>query len=113
MTNEMIIQIETAKLAEQGVLQYTGRVLRGLNVMGEEVEIKEIEPIHTYKGWEKLGFKVKKGEHSKIKFPIWFWKKGKKKETEDGDEEVTKGNCYMKTASWFTVAQVEKMVEQN
>ena len=113
MTNEMIIQIETAKLAEQGVLQYTGRVLRGLNVMGEEVEIKEIEPIHTYKGWEKLGFKVKKGEHSKIKFPIWFWKKGKKKETEDGDEEVTKGSCYMKNAAWFTIAQVEKVGEQN
>lgn len=113
MTNEMIIQIETSKLAEQGILQYTGRVLKGLNVMGEEVEIKEIEPIHTYKGWEKLGYKVKKGEHSKIKFPIWFWKKGKKKETEDGEEEVTKGNCYMKNAAWFTVAQVEKVGEQN
>ena len=113
MTNEMIIQIETAKLAEQGVLQYTGRVLRGLNVMGEEVEIKEIEPIHTYKGWEKLGFKVKKGEHSKIKFPIWFWKKGKKKETENGEEEYAKGNCYMKNAAWFTIDQVEKVGEQN
>lgn len=113
MTNEQIIMVETSKLAEQGILKYTGRVLKGVNVLGEEVEIKEIEPIHTYKGWDKLGFKVKKGEHSKIKFPIWFWKKGRVKETEDGEQEFVKGNCYMKTAAWFTIDQVEKKVEQN
>lgn len=112
MTNAMIIQIETAKLAEQGILKYTGRTLKGLNVVGEEVEIKEIEPIHTFQGWKALGYRVKKGEKSKIKFPIWFWKKGKKKETEDGDEEVSRGNCYMKTAAWFTFEQVEKIEEQ-
>ena len=104
----MIIQMETSKLAEAGVLKYTGRVYKGLNIAGEEVEIKEIEPIHTFNGWKELGYRVKKGEKSKIKFKIWFWGKGKKKETEDGEEE-TRGNCYMRTAAWFTMNQVERM----
>lgn len=112
MTNAMIIMIESQKLAEQGILKYTGKLLRGLNALGEEVEYQEIEPIHTFQGWKKLGYCVKKGEHSKIKFPIWFWKKGKKKESEDGEVEETKGNCYMKTASWFTSSQVEKIKEE-
>lgn len=112
MTNAMIIMIESQKLVEQGVLQYTGKTLRGVNALGEEVEYQEIEPIHTFQGWKKLGYCVKKGEKSKIKFPIWFWKKGKKKESEDGDEEVTRGNCYMKTASWFTFNQVAELQEK-
>ena len=112
MTNNMIIQIETSKLAEQGVLKYTGRVIKGLNIVGEEVEIKEIEPIHTYQGWKKLGYKVKKGEKSKIKFAIWFWKKGKKQESNDGDEEYSRGNCYMRTAAWFTSEQVERIDDE-
>ena len=106
MTNNMIIQIETSKLAEAGVLKYTGRILKGVNLAGEEVEIKEIEPIHTYQGWKKLGYKVKKGEKSKIKFPIWFYRK-KKKEAED-ETASESGNCYMRTAAWFTRDQVEK-----
>ena len=64
MTKAMIIQIETAKLAEKGILKYTGRMLKGLNVAGEEIEIPEIEPIHTFQGWKKLGYCVKKGEKS-------------------------------------------------
>ena len=112
MTNEMIILGEKQRLVEEGVLQYTGKVIRGLNVLGEEVEFKEIEPIHTYAGWSKLGYQVKRGEHSKIKFPIWFWKKNKKKETEDGDEEAVRGNCYMKNAAWFTFNQVEKKEQE-
>lgn len=108
MTNEMIILTEKERLVKEGVLQYTGRVIKGLNVLGKEVEFKEIEPIHTYAGWAELGYQVKKGEHSHIKFKIWVWKKGKKKETEDGDTEYEKGNCYPKIASWFTFNQVKK-----
>lgn len=112
MTNSMIIMIETQKLAEEGLLQYTGKIIKGVNAMGEEVEYKEIEPIHTFKGWKKLGYVVKKGEKSKIKFPIWFYKKGKKIENEDGEEVEGRGNCYMKTAAWFTFSQVQKLEEE-
>ena len=108
MTNEMIIAMEKERLVKEGVLKYTGRVIRCLNLAGEEVEIPEIEPIHTYKGWNERGYHVKKGQHHEIEFRVWYWKKGKKKESDDGDVEVEKGNCYKKLAYWFRQDQVEK-----
>ena len=112
MTNEMLIMIEKERLVREGVLKYTGRMIKGVNLDGEEVEIPEIEPIHTFHGWKKLGYHVKKGQHHEIEFPIWVWKKNKKKESEDGDEEAEKGNCYKRMAFWFRADQVEKDVPQ-
>ena len=106
MTNAMILMIETQKLAEEGKLKYTGNVFKALNTAGEEIEVKEVEPIHTFAGWKARGYKVVKGQHSDIKFPIWHYKKNKPKDM-DEEEAVEKGYCYMKTASWFKSDQVE------
>ena len=107
MTNAMILMVETQKLAEEGKLKYTGRVFKAMNTAGEEVEFKEVEPIHTFAGWKDRGYTVKKGATSEIKFPIWHYKRNKPKDM-DEEEASEKGYCYMRTASWFRMDQVEK-----
>ena len=61
-----------------------------------------------------MGFAVKKGEKSNIKFAIWKYStkgKGKKnaqseKADEDG-EKIGGGYCFMKMSAFFTEKQVE------
>ena len=110
MTNTMIIMAEQVRLQREGILKYTGRILKGINVAGEEVEIPEIEPIHTYARWQAMGYQVKKGEKSKIKFPIWKYTKGKKKDMTE-EEAQAKGYCFMKMSAFFTTDQVEQITE--
>lgn len=66
------------------------------------------DTIHTYDHWAKAhGLYVKKGEHAIAKFPIWKYRKNKKKEEGMTDEEAEKkGYCFMATACWFTDKQV-------
>ena len=107
MTNAMILMIETQKLAEEGILKYTGRTFQGMNMAGEEITVKEVEPIHTYAGWKDRGYIVKKGAKSEIKFPIWHYRRSKPKDMSE-EEAQTKGYCYMRVAAWFKFDQVEK-----
>ena len=107
MTNAMIVMLEQVKLVEAGVLKYTCRMIKGINLMtGEPAEIPEIQPIHTYATWKQLGYQVKKGEKAVAKFPIWKYTTGKKKQ-ETEEEAQENGHCFMKTAAWFTDEQVE------
>lgn len=115
MTNAMIMMMETQRLAEEGVLKYTGKTLKAVNVLGEEVEIKEVEPIYTFAIWNKMGYKIKKGEHPKCKFRIWFRDNGKRKKKVDDEEkegEERKPGFYMALASWYTADQVERKPEK-
>ena len=102
MTNAQIIFIEGQKLAEAGIINYTGRVLKALNPAGEEVEVKETEQIHTYAAWKELGYQVQKGQKAVAKFPVWKYTSKKNEET--GEEE--KAHMFMKTASFFRLEQV-------
>jgi len=112
MTNAQIIFQEKMRLAEEGILKYTGRTVIGLNMAGEEVELPEVQPIHTYQAWQSLGYQVKKGEKAVAKFAVWKFLNRKKKADddaeEDGDKAVVGGKCYMKVAAFFTDEQVEK-----
>lgn len=111
MTNAMIVLLEQVKLAEAGVLKYTGRMIKGINPMtGEPTEIQEIQPIHTYARWKKMGYQVRRGEKAVAKFAIW---KYTEKKTDDMDEEEAqkRGYCYLKNSSWFTDEQVEPSVK--
>ncbi len=51
------------------------------------------EEIHTFRRWKSMGYSVKKGEKSTIKFPIWKYstrrKNLKKSETMTRMEENT------------------------
>ena len=111
MTNAMIMMVQTQKLAEEGKLKYTGNVLKGVTPDGKETELKEVEPIHTFRGWKDRGYSVKKGQHSDIKFAIWHYSKKKPKDITE-EEAVQKGYCYMKVASWFRFDQVEPLKEK-
>lgn len=114
MTNAQIIMEMQEQLLADGVLKYTGRTITFETVDGEEVEIQEIQPIHTYNGWKARGYQVKKGSKAVAQFPIWKMstKKKKEKDEESGEEkEVTNGRMFMKLSSFFTDEQVEKIKE--
>lgn len=112
MTNAMIIFIESQKLAEEGKIGYTGRVFKGLNVFGQEVEYKETEAIHTFAAWKSMGFKVKKGSKAVASFPIWKYinTSAEAKDCDvELDQQVDTGKIFMKKAAFFTRSQVEEM----
>lgn len=110
MTNAMIILLKQVELAEQGILKYTGRTIKGINVItGEPAEVPEIQPIHTYSHWKALGYQVRKGEKAVASFPVWKYTKGKTKDM-DEEEAQAKGYCFMKNSSWFTEEQVDPIV---
>lgn len=107
MTNEMIILVESVKLMEQGVLKGTGQFVQA-EINGEIKELEIPEEIHTYKKWKSLGYQVRKGEKSKIKFAVWTYK-GRRELDEESGEEIEKGRCYMKNSCFFTKEQVDKI----
>lgn len=109
MTNATIILNESVKLMEQGKLKGTGEYVT-VEINGAPKQIEMPEAIHTFNGWKQLGFKVKKGEHSEIKFPIWkYTEKAKKPEEMTGNplEDEPVSNMFMKLSAFFTAAQVE------
>lgn len=106
MTNQQIIFNESQRLAEVGIIDYTGRVFQMELDDGSEVMIEETEEIHTYNAWKAMGFQVQKGQKAVAQFVIWKHKNGKVDE-ETGEEGA--GRMFMKKASFFTRKQVEKI----
>ena len=119
MTNEQIILNNRVFLMEEGVIKGTGELFTFQDENGKR-EIEMPEEIHTFKAWKKLGYFVKKGEHSIARFPIWQKSKPKGKVKDDGsdDEEDNSsepeknGRYSMKVAFFFTKDQVEKIEEK-
>lgn len=110
MTNAMIIMNESIRLMEQGVLKGSGRFAEFESADGTKKTVELPEAIHTFNGWKELGYKVKKGEHSNIKFSIW--KHASKIVEKDGEEEE-KSSMFMKVAAFFTFDQVEPIAAAN
>lgn len=104
MTNAQIIFGEAQRLAEQGIIQYTGREFTFEDADGNQTIVKETEPIHTYNAWKELGFQVQKGQKAVAQFSIWKHCNGKVDE-ETGEEKP--GKMFMKKASFFTARQVQ------
>lgn len=98
MTNEAIIAQNASDLVAAGLLGV-------VNVGGVQMP----EPIHTFAGWKELGYSVKKGERARIRFPIW--KHTAKTVIEDGKEKQ-QSSMFLKTAAFFTFAQVEKIKKE-
>ena len=116
MTNEMIILTESLRLMDEGILKGSGRRGTMETDLGP-VEIEFPEAIHTFQRWKELGFSVKKGEKSSIKIRIWKYTT-KMLDTNTDNAELNKANAmvneqggqsnmFMKTAAFFTFAQVE------
>lgn len=104
MTNAMIIMAESIRLMEEGVLHGSGVFGEIEQADGTKKTIELPEEIHTFNGWKALGYSVKKGEHSRIKFSIW--KHTTKTVEKDGKEEET-SKMFQKVAAFFTAEQVE------
>ena len=117
MTNAMIILHESVRLMEEGKLKGTGQYIEVQNEDGTTTQLELPEEIHTFNGWKELGYSVKKGEKSNIKFPIWKHTV-KMLNTDTGNADMDKMNAaineqggqinmFMKMSAWFTAAQVE------
>ena len=102
MTNAMIIFTESMRLMDEGVIGGSGTF--GETEDGKKVELPEA--IHTYSAWQSMGFQVRKGEKAIAKFPVWKYRNGKVDE-ETGEEG--EGRMFMKTAAFFTAAQVDRV----
>ena len=101
MTNAQIIEEAQEMLLADGILTAN--------------DDGEIQPIHTYQVWKKLGYQVKKGETAIAKFQIWKCVNNKKQaeeEAENKEEIEQKGRKFFfkKMSAFFTDAQVEKIV---
>lgn len=85
-------------------------ILTNVEFLIHEGVITEYNTINTWKGWQKLGYRVKRGEEHVAAFPIWMPKTKKKNEEEEVEEtkaDKKKGRgFYLKTAYWFTDEQV-------
>lgn len=111
MTNAMIIFQESVKLMEAGKIKGTGQFVE-VESDGETKRLELPEEIHTFNGWKKRGYCVKKGEHSTIKFAIWkYTEKAKAPEELTGNpiEDAPKTNMFLKMSAFFTAAQVEPL----
>jgi hypothetical protein len=114
MTNNMIIFNAQQQLAEEGKIRYTGRTFTARDMEGNEIELKETEPIHTFQYWKALGFSVKKGEKAIAKLRIWKCSvKAEKLQAKNKDGEMVEitedhKKMFMKDACFFSFAQVEK-----
>lgn len=59
MTNAQIVFNEQVRLMNDGVIGTTGNMLE----MMDGSTMPEPEPIHTYAGWQRLGYQVRRGEN--------------------------------------------------
>ena len=101
----MIILMESVKLMEEGKLKGTGKFVEVETQDGKK-QLEIPETIHTYAKWKELGYQVRRGEKSEIKIQVWKYR-GKIQTDEESGEEVEKGRCFMKVASFFTANQVD------
>lgn len=99
MTNSEIIYNARMQLAKDGKL-----------IVDENGEVEEI---HTYDHWKKLGYHVLRGEKAVCKLNIWkpVSKKRKAEQEPDPDEERKEPKPWMmaKTAFFFARLQVDSI----
>ena len=107
MTNQMIIFMERCKLFDEGKIKGTG-IFTEMEINGEIKKLELPEEIHTYNKWKELGYQVRRGEKSQIKFSIWKYR-GSANTDEESEENVRGGHCFMKLSAFFTMDQVDKI----
>lgn len=110
MTNAMIVLINQIRLMEEGKIGTTGRMFIFTDGEGNEKELPEPEPIHTFAYWKKLGYHVKAGETAVAKFGVW--KHTTKKTVDEDMTETYEDKMIMKVAAFFSASQVEKTIDE-
>lgn len=117
MNNSTIILLNSIDLMNAGIIGTTGRTVVIKDEEGNDKEIMEPEPIHTFQAWKQMGYIVKKGEKSIATIRIWKYTKkviGEAKVTdlktgETTTEPVESENMFKKDAYFFKRSQVEKI----
>lgn len=106
MNNNTIILNNSIALAEKGILRTTENFITLDN--GNIIYLPEA--IHTYKGWQELGYQVKKGEKAIAAFKIWKYKKSNKsdEDLETETQTISSKNMIMVNSFWFKADQVTK-----
>lgn len=116
MTNAQIIFNASVELMKDGTIKGTGRMFQFTDDAGTVHELEEPETLHTFNTWKELGRIVKKGEKCKARIQIWKYCKSSKKDDSEEiatvDGETERGQCYMKTAFFFTIDQTEPIKEK-
>ncbi len=110
MTNEEIIFQKRLQLMDSGIIGTTGRRITIEDEYGEEREVCEPVEVHTFTGWESIGYRVRRGEHACASFLIWRHREaGKKKDKTTGEISETPETMFMTNAHFFSETQVEKI----
>ncbi len=72
-------------------------------------------PIHTYQGWKKRGYQVRRGEKAALVESLWRWKDDTATVNvtnaatgQQEEHEINGGHHYTAKAYLFTADQVEK-----
>jgi hypothetical protein len=79
--------------------------------------LADVEPIHTYAAWAKLGYQVRKGSRAVAQFTIWKYANGRQaagdeeQNTEQEQNAPRGGRCFMKKSSFFAFSQVDRIAQ--
>ena len=86
-------------------------IVTNMVLLIENGTIKPDAVIDTVPGWNKRGYKIKKGAEHVAAFPTWHPRTKKKNQTDEEfiEEKTKKGQFYLKMAYWFTDEQVERV----
>lgn len=68
-------------------------------------------PLYTWAVWHNMGYRVRKGEVSRHRVPLWKYtdKQGKSDTSEQEAPQGQNRKCFMKTMYLFEREQVEKI----
>lgn len=106
MKNETVVMQTRVNLMNMGVIGTTGRKMPWTDANGNQIEINEPAEIHTVAGWNKVGYKVNKGEKCKVFIPIWNYIT-----LDDGSRTMVQRNAPFFTPEQVTLREVEKEIE--
>lgn len=66
-------------------------------------------PLHTFKEWQRMGYRIRKGEHAKLTCFIWRFKnKTGMFPQGENDVEIDESHFYKTKAHFFDDTQVER-----
>ncbi len=112
MTNEQIILQQQFRLMRDGIIGSTGKTVYVEGDNGEKEAYPEPEPIHTYAGWKRLGFQVRKGQKAIACFPVWKHTDVPLKTDDSTGECIEAGErMFLTKAFWFSRDQCDHIVE--
>ena len=86
-------------------VSYTGFVFTKVAMERQNLEGLPYIDAKTFSGWKQSGFKVRKGEHSKITGLTWL--RGDKENEQKPEENTTQGYSFPKAYYLFHRSQVE------